>query len=265
MTDTPHDDPRIESAPLEVTISEEGVLTLVLDRPDSLNALTDDLVRGIAATLETVDRSAIRCIVFTGRGEKAFSAGADISVFEDLEPVEGTTWTVFETLADFPRPSIAKIDGACLGAGLELALACDIRLATETSTFGQPEIRLGFIPGAGGITRLQRLVGAGRAKELVYRGHQIGAETAAEWGLINRAIPAGEFDTEVAAVVDDIAGGPPVGLRAAKRVFDHGADASLTAGLLMESQAFGQLLTTEDVAEGVAAFQANREPEFTGR
>jgi enoyl-CoA hydratase/3-hydroxyacyl-CoA dehydrogenase len=187
-----------------------------------------------------------------------------VSVFEDLDPVEGTSWTVFERLAEFPRPTVASIDGACLGAGLELALACDIRLATDRSMFGQPEIRLGFIPGAGGIQRLQRLVGAGRAKELVYRGHRINAETADRWGLINRAVPTDAFDAEVDAVVTDIADGPPAGLEAAKRVFDRGADASLTAGLLIESQSFGRLLTTEDVAEGVAAFQEDRDPEFTG-
>lgn len=263
MTD-PTTDPRVAGAPLDVTLSEAGVLSLELDRPDALNALTDDLVAGIEAALETVDRSTVRCVVLSGAGERAFSAGADVSVFEDLDPVEGTAWTVFERLADFPRPSVASIDGACLGAGLELALACDIRLATERSTFGQPEIRLGFIPGAGGIQRLQRLVGSGRAKELVYRGHQIDAGTADRWGLVNRAVPANAFDTEVDAVVMDIAEGPPVGLQAAKRVFDRGADASLEAGLLMESQAFGRLLTTEDVAEGVAAFREDRDPEFTG-
>lgn len=233
--------------------------------PGVLDALTDDLVAGIEATLETVTRSSVSCVVLSGAGERAFSAGADVSVFEDLDPVEGTDWTVFERLADFPRPSIASIDGACVGAGLELALACDIRLATDRSTFGQPEIRLGFIPGAGGIQRLQRLVGAGRAKELVYRGHRIDAETADRWGLVNRVVPADAFDTAVDAVVTDIAEGPPAGLQAAKRVFDRGADASLTAGLLMESQAFGRLLTTDDVAEGIAAFRENRDPEFTGR
>lgn len=264
MTD-PVTDPRVERAPLDVTVSEAGVLSLVLDRPDALNALTDDLVAGIEAALETVDDSAVRCVVLSGAGERAFSAGADVSVFDGLDPVEGTAWTVFETLAAFPKPTVAEIDGLCLGAGLELALACDIRLATVRSSFGQPEIRLGFIPGAGGIQRLQRLVGPGRAKELVFRGHRIDAETAARWGLVNRALPADEFESAVEDVVADIAGGPPVGLRAAKRVFDTGADASLSAGLLLESQAFGLLLGTDDVAEGVAAFEADREPEFDGR
>lgn len=263
MTD-PTSDPRVGRAPLDVTVSESGVLSLVFDRPDALNALTDDLVAGIEAALETVDGSAVRCVVLSGAGEQAFSAGADVSVFDGLDPVEGTVWTVFETLAEFPQPTVAEIDGLCLGAGLELALACDIRLATERSSFGQPEIRLGFVPGGGGISRLQRLVGPGRAKELVFRGHRIDAETAARWGLVNRAVPADEFDDAVDDVVVDIAGGPPVGLRAAKRVFDSGADASLSAGLLLESQAFGLLLTTDDVAEGVAAFEADREPEFEG-
>jgi enoyl-CoA hydratase/3-hydroxyacyl-CoA dehydrogenase len=261
----PIDDPAVAAAPLRATLSEEGVLSLVLDRPDAMNALTDDLAAGVESALEVVDRSTVRCVVLSGAGERSFSAGADVSVFEDLDPVEGTAWTVFERLAEFPQPTIAKIDGLCLGAGLELALACDLRLATERSAFGQPEIRLGFIPGAGGTQRLQRLIGPGRAKELVYRGHQIDAETAAQWGLVNRAVPVDEFEAEMSAVVEDIAEGPPAGLRAAKRVLDTGADASLSSGLMMESQAFGLLLTTDDVTEGVAAFQEDRDPEFTGQ
>jgi enoyl-CoA hydratase/3-hydroxyacyl-CoA dehydrogenase len=256
-------DPTVAAAPLNAALSERGVLSLEFDRPDALNALNDDLVAGIEAALEAVDDDTVRCVVLSGVGS-AFSAGADVSVFESLDPVEGTDWTVFGTLAEVPQPTVAKIDGPCLGAGLELAMACDIRLATARSSFGQPEIRLGFVPGGGGISRLQRLIGPGRAKELVFRGHRIDAETAARWGLVNRAVPADEFADAVEAVVADIAGGPPVGLRAAKRVFDSGADASLSAGLLLESQAFGLLLTTDDVAEGVAAFEADREPEFEG-
>jgi len=258
------DDSTVAAAPLDATLSERGVLSLEFDRPDALNALSHDLTNGIEAALKAVDADAVQCVVLSGAGS-AFSAGADVSVFESLDPVDGTVWTVFDTLAEFPQPTVARIDGPCLGAGLELALACDIRLATARSSFGQPEIRLGFVPGGGGISRLQRLVGPGRAKELVFRGHRIDAETAARWGLVNRAVPEDEFDDAVAAVVDDIVGGPPVGLRAAKRVFDSGADASLATGLLLESQAFGLLLTTDDVAEGVAAFQADREPEFEGR
>jgi enoyl-CoA hydratase/3-hydroxyacyl-CoA dehydrogenase len=257
------DDPAVAAAPLVATLDDRGVLSLELDRPDALNALTDGLADGIEAALEAVD-DAVRCVVLSGAGERAFSAGADVSVFEDLDPVDGTVWTVFEALADAPVPTVAAVDGLCLGAGLELALACDLRLATARSSFGQPEIRLGFVPGAGGISRLRRLVGPGRAKELVFRGHRIDADTAARWGLVNRAVPADEFDDAVDAVVDDIAGGPPVGLRAAKRVFDDGGDASLSAGLLLESQAFGLLLTTDDVEEGVAAFGADRDPEFEG-
>jgi enoyl-CoA hydratase/3-hydroxyacyl-CoA dehydrogenase len=256
------DDPAVAAAPLNATLSERGVLSLEFDRPDELNAFTDDLVAGIEAALEVIDDD-VRCVVLSGAGS-AFSAGADVSVFESLDPVEGTAWSVFETLAAVPQPTVARIDGPCLGAGLEIALACDIRLGTSRSSFGQPEIRLGFVPGGGGIGRLQRLVGPGRAKELVFRGHRIDAETAARWGLVNRAVPVDEFDDAVASVVDDIAGGPPIGLRAAKRVFDSGADASLPASLLLESQAFGLLLTTDDVQEGVAAFQADRDPEFEG-
>ncbi|MFB6268792.1 MAG: enoyl-CoA hydratase/isomerase family protein, partial [Halobacterium sp.] len=167
-----------------------------------------------------------------------------------------------EAIDTFERPTLARIDGFCLGAGFEIALACDLRVATEGSTFGSPEINLGLIPGGGGTQRLTRIVGEGRAKELVFRGEQISAERAADWGLVNRAVPDEEFEDTVSEFVDDLADGPSTALKVAKRVIDDGQDTSLQAGLDIESQGFGLLTTTDDMVEGVTAFRDDREPEF---
>jgi len=204
-------------------------------------------------------------VTVEGAGDRAFSAGADVGDFADLDPTDAMDVTpAFETVADFDRPVVAKIDGYCLGAGLELALAADLRIATTDAEFGAPEIGLGLVPGGGGTQRLLRLLGETRAKELVFRGNRIDAERAEDWGLVNRAVPAAEFEATVEAFVDDIVSGPPVGLTVAKTVMNEGADASLDAALAMESQGFGLLLSTDDVREGTAAFREDREPEFRG-
>jgi len=204
-------------------------------------------------------------VTIEGAGDRAFSAGADVGDFADLDPTDAMDVTpAFETVADFDRPVVAKIDGYCLGAGLELALAADLRIATTDAEFGAPEIGLGLVPGGGGTQRLLRLLGETRAKELVFRGNRIDAERAEDWGLVNRAVPAAEFEATVEVFVDNIVSGPPVGLTVAKTVMNEGADASLDAVLAMESQGFGLLLSTDDVREGTAAFREDREPEFRG-
>ena len=163
-----------------------------------MNALSADLLGEIDDLLTSVDTDDVRCVTFEGAGDRAFSAGADIGGFADATPTDFMDVTpTFETVNEFERPTIAKVDGYCLGAGLELALACDMRIATEKSEFGSPEIRLGLIPGGGGTQRLLRLLGETRAKELVFRGNRIDADRAEEWGLINRAVPATGFDSAV--------------------------------------------------------------------
>jgi len=250
---------------LNYGLSTEGLLEIELDRPERLNALSADLLGEIDDLLSSVDADEVRCVTLEGAGDRAFSAGADIGGFADLDPTDAMDVTpAFETVADFERPVVAKIDGYCLGAGLELALAADLRVATTDAEFGSPEIGLGLVPGGGGTQRLLRLLGETRAKELVFRGNRIDAERAADWGLVNRAVAPAEFEDTVAAFVDDIVEGPPVGLKVAKKVMNEGADASLDAALAMESQGFGLLLSTEDVREGTAAFREDREPEFRG-
>jgi len=203
---------------LNYEIDDRGVLAIELDRPERLNALSQDLLEEIDHLLSTVDPDDIRCVTIEGTGERAFSAGADVTGFADTEPADVLRATpTYETVAEFPCPVIAKIEGFCLGGGHELALACDMRVASEGSAFGQPEIGLGLIPGGGATQRLTRLVGAARAKELVFRGHQIDAATAADWGMINRAVPSDELDDAVEEVLSDIVNGPPVGLEIARR------------------------------------------------
>ncbi|ELZ26580.1 3-hydroxyacyl-CoA dehydrogenase [Halogeometricum pallidum JCM 14848] len=250
---------------LNYDLSEEGLLEVELDRPERMNALSTDLLGEIDDLLSSVDAEAVRCVTFEGAGDRAFSAGADIGGFADRSPTDAMDVTpAFETVEEFPRPTLAKIEGYCLGGGLELALACDLRVATEDSEFGSPEINLGLIPGGGGTQKLLRMLGETRAKELVFRGNRIGAERAEEWGLINRAVPAEEFDEVVREFVDDLLHGPPLALEVAKKVMNEGADASLDAALAMESQGFGLLFSTDDLREGTAAFREKRDPEFTG-
>ncbi|GKZ14314.1 3-hydroxyacyl-CoA dehydrogenase NAD-binding domain-containing protein [Haladaptatus sp. T7] len=250
---------------LNYDLTGDGLLAVELDRPERMNALSADLLGEIDDLLTSVDVDEVRCVTFEGAGDRAFSAGADIGGFADATPTDFMDVTpTFETVNDFERPTVAKVDGYCLGAGLELALACDLRIATEESEFGSPEIRLGLIPGGGGTQRLLRLLGETRAKELVFRGNRIDADRAEEWGLINRAVPADEFEDVVAEFVDDLLEGPPLGLKVAKKVMNEGGDASLDAALAMESQGFGLLMSTDDVREGTAAFREDRDPEFTG-
>ncbi|UPV98902.1 3-hydroxyacyl-CoA dehydrogenase NAD-binding domain-containing protein [Halorussus gelatinilyticus] len=250
---------------LNYDLSDDGLLEVELDRPERMNALSADLLGEIDDLLSSVDADEVRCVTFEGAGDRAFSAGADIGGFADLEPTDAMDVTpAFETVNDFERPVIAKIDGYCLGAGLELALACDLRIATEDSQFGSPEIGLGLIPGGGGTQRLLRVLGETRAKELVFRGNRIDADRAEDWGLVNRAVPESEFEDTVSEFVADVLEGPPVGLKVAKKVMNEGADASLDAALAMESQGFGLLMSTDDVREGTAAFRDDRDPEFTG-
>ncbi|WP_440764081.1 3-hydroxyacyl-CoA dehydrogenase/enoyl-CoA hydratase family protein [Natronorubrum sp. DTA7] len=245
---------------------EDGVLRVELDRPSRMNALSGDLLSEIDDLFSSVDTDEVRCATIEGAGDRAFSAGADISGFSGVEPTDLMDVTpAFETVNDFPRPVVANIDGYCLGAGLELALACDLRLATERSEFGAPEINLGLIPGGGGTQRLLRVLGETRAKEMVFRGEHIDADRAEDWGLINRSVDREAFDETVEEFVDDLRNGPPIGLEVAKKVMNEGEDASLEAALTMESQGFGLLTSTDDVLEGTMAFAEDREPEFEGK
>jgi len=247
-------------------LSKDGLLEVELDRPERLNSLSGDLTDAVVDLLDAIDDDEVRAVTFEGAGDRAFCAGADITGFSEIEPAqEAEPGEFFETVANYPRPTLAKIDGFCLGGGLELAMACDLRVATESSEFGFPEINLGLIPGGGGTQRSMRMLTEARAKELVFRGEHIDGDRAQEWGLVNRAVDGDEFEDVVSAFVDDLVSGPPVALRHAKRVMNSGQDQDLETGLDLESQSFSLLLTTDDMLEGTAAFAEDREPEFEGK
>jgi enoyl-CoA hydratase/3-hydroxyacyl-CoA dehydrogenase len=246
-------------------LTEEGKLHVLFDREERLNAFSTDMFNEVQRLLETVDDEDVACVVFEGAGDRAFSAGADITGFTVAEPTDlASVDETVQTIYEYPRPTVAKIDGFCLGAGLEITLACDLRYATEGSRLGSPEIDLGLIPGGGGTQRLVRLVGEPRTKELVYRGMQLSADQAEDWGILNRAVEADEFEETIDDVVDDLVNGPQTALEVAKQVIQEGQDASLDTGLSLEAQGFGLLATTDDMLEGVAAFNQDREPDFGG-
>ncbi|MGQ4555380.1 3-hydroxyacyl-CoA dehydrogenase NAD-binding domain-containing protein [Halobellus sp. GM3] len=248
---------------LNVDLDDRGVLSIEFDRTERLNAFSEEMFAEVGRALDDADTDEVSCVVFSGAGDRAFSAGADITGFMANAPTEiSDVEEPIEKIYGFDRPTVAAIDGFCLGGGFELMLACDIRLATEASTFGSPEVDLGLIPGGGGTQRLTRLVGEPRAKELIFRGNHFGAEQAADWGIINRAVAEDDFEETVAEFVDDIASGPKTALKVAKQVINEGQDASLDAGLKLESQGFGLLTTTDDMIEGVEAFRDDREPDF---
>jgi enoyl-CoA hydratase/carnithine racemase len=253
---------------------DRGVVTVTLDRPAKLNALTDEMLEGIAAAIEAcrdrdddADGVAVRAVVLQGAGDKAFSAGYDISQFaEKTYPVEERAWrAATEALESYTAPVVAKIDGYCLGGGLELSLACDFRIASDRSVLGFPEVDIGIFPSGGGTQRLQPLVGPARAKELCMTGEQIDAETAREDGLLRDSVAADALDARVGEFVDTLGGKAPLAVRATKDVINTTQGMSHDEGLRYERQAYQPLLWTADHEEGVAAFEEEREPRWQGR
>jgi 2-oxoglutaroyl-CoA hydrolase len=243
-----------------------AIATITLDVPGKLNRVPL-AARGQLAHLfaEMAEDEAVRYVVLTGEGE-AFTAGGDIAAFLEASPehLSRLAWNV-AAAERFPKPVIARLRGYCLGVGLELALACDFRLAADDVQLGLPEVGLGMIPGSGGTQRLARLVGLGRAKDVVMRRRRIAAEEALAWGLVSEVVPAGELDAAVDRVIADLDQLSPLALRMAKRVLNHVYDAPLSIGLELEGLAYGLLRTTHDFREGVQAFGDKREPKFEGR
>jgi enoyl-CoA hydratase len=250
---------------------EHAVATITLDRPRRLNALDTETLRELARAIRDVRRdAAARVLVVTSAGEKAFSAGADIAAMTAMSASEGHAYSrlgheVLGRLEALPIPVIAAIDGVALGGGLELALACDLIVATERARFGQPEINLGLIPGFGGTQRLVRRIGQARARELIYLGHAISAEEALRIGLVTRVVSAPDLATEAARLAVDLAAKPPLALAQAKRATAVAADADLETGCRYEVEAFGVTFATEDRVEGLTAFTSKRAPLWKGR
>ena len=256
---------------------ETGIGTITLNRPDKLNALStelkDEFVTGLDAYDELDRRSlyerdegvAVRAVVVSGSGDRAFCVGSDVEEFEDVVPGYDDQHEIYERLADFPAPTIAKVDGYCVGGGLELALACDFRLASERSEVGLPEVELGILPGDGGTQRLPELVSPSRTKELAMTADHVDAEQAATEGAFNYIHPAEELDDEVQAFAERIASQPPLAVRTVKDAVDTSLETNLRTGRYYERRVTLTLNETEDHEEGVAAFEERREPEFEGK
>ena len=249
----------------------DGIAFVTINRPDKLNALNDQVVAelGQAADRITSDDS-IRGVILTGAGPKAFVAGADIADLAKQGPFDGKARAlrgqgVLRRLETCGKPVVAAVNGFALGGGCELALACHIRIASDTAKFGQPEVKLGIAPGYGGTQRLPRLVGKGRALQLILTGEMIDAAEAYRIGLVNKVVPAADLATESEKLVRGILAMGPLAVRLALEAVERGLDMSLDEGLLLEANHFGLLAATADMKEGLTAFLEKRAPKFAGR
>jgi len=245
------------------------VAIITINRPEKRNALNIRTREEGAALLDQLrNDDSVRVVVFTGAGDKAFIAGADIGEFAGrtavMQRAVMTAKSLFTATDTFPKPVIAMINGFCLGGGCELALACDLRIASETASFGQPEINLGIIPGGGGTQRLTRLVGEGKAMELILTGEIIDAKTAFSIGLVNHVVPADQLEAKTMELANRIAEKGPIALNLAKEAIKIASRSNLDEGLRREMDLFALCFSTEDKDEGVRAFLEKRKPEFKG-
>jgi len=251
-------------------VIEDEIAIITINNPP-MNPLTNAVREQILEIMDTLREKLdeIKVVILTGTG-KAFVAGADIKSFPTLTQEAAKarlklTRALYQQMEDFTRPVICAVNGFCLGGGLELAMSCDIRIASTKAQFGQPEINLGIIPGGGGTQRLPRLVGAGIAKELIYTGQFISAERAAAVGLVNKVVEPDDLMAEAKKIAAYIAGKPVLAVRAAKEAINHGLNMTLHEGLDLESMHWSYLCGTEDQKEGPNAFIEKRKPNFVGR
>jgi enoyl-CoA hydratase len=243
------------------------VARITLHRPEARNALRSKLLTELAGALQIADSDPeVRCVILTG-GAKVFAAGADVrelneTPFEELQESRRPAW---QAVREFSKPLIAAVNGFCLGGGNELAMLCDVVVAGDDAKFGQPEIKLGLIPGAGGTQRLTAALGKARAMKFVLTGELITAQEAFVAGLVSELVPGAEVEARAIELARTIAAKSPLALRHAKAAVRHAAEASLAGGLALERQAFAEVFDSEDRREGIAAFLAKRVPNFTGR
>lgn len=247
----------------------DGIRILTIDRPEKRNALNAEVRTALSEALAGAeDDPAVRVVVFTGAGDQAFVAGADVAEFAGRTPIEqreAMRVGLFDDVWNFPKPTIAMINGYCLGGGCELALACDLRIGADSAKLGQPEVRLGIIPGGGATQRLPRLVGYGKALQLVLTGEVLDAVSAYEIGLLDEIVPADELRQRTLEIARSMAEKSPVTLAIAKRALRAALEMPLSAGLAHERDLFALAFATEDKEEGVRAFLEKRPPEWKGR
>ena len=247
----------------------DGVGTIRLERPP-MNAINGDLLRDLeAAALEASRSDEVRSVVLWG-GEKVFAAGADIKMMADLSPVEikpiiTAMQDAFSLVEEIPKVTIAAVTGYALGGGCELAMCADLRYAADDAQLGQPEIKLGIIPGAGGTQRMPRLIGLSRAKDIIYSGRMVTAKEALDIGLVDAVFPGDQVYERAVETAREFAKGPTAALRAAKVAINWGTKADLRTGLVIERETFADLFSTDDQREGMQAFIGKRQPGFTGR
>jgi 2-oxoglutaroyl-CoA hydrolase len=245
---------------------DNSVATITLDVPEKMNRVSYPARAQLAALFDELgEEDTVRVVVVGGAGGN-FTAGGDVAGFLEVSPEELSqlAWNV-AAAERCPKPVIARIEGYCLGVGLELALACDFRVAAEDAQLGLPEIGLGMIPGSGGTQRLARLAGLGRAKDVIMRRKRISAADAQAWGLVSEVVPATELDATVSGIVSELAALSPLALAVAKRVLNEAYELPLREGLALEGREYGYLRTTHDFREGVEAFVEKRPPKFEGR
>ncbi|MDO4812255.1 MAG: enoyl-CoA hydratase-related protein [Eubacteriales bacterium] len=239
---------------------------LTIDRPSALNALNAQVLSDLSDALDQIDLDAIRCVIVRGAGEKSFVAGADIAQMKELNAVEGESFgkkgnDVMLKLEKLPIPTIAAVGGYALGGGCELAMACDIRICSDTAVFGQPEVGLGITPGFGGTQRLVRLVGAGMAKQMIYTARNIKAEEACRIGLVNAVYPLDELYSAAEKMARQIAANAPIAVRASKKAINEGLQVDIDRAVVIEEESFGSCFGTADQREGMGAFLEKRKHE----
>lgn len=253
-------------------VEDQGAIRrITLNRPDKLNALNRETLTELhTAFAEAASEASVRVVVLTGAGAKAFVAGADIAEMNGLSPAQARDFSahgqaLMTRIERLGKPVIARINGFALGGGLELAMACHLRIAADSAKVGQPEVNLGLVPGFGGTQRLLRLAGRGPALELCLLGAPISAARAVELGVVTRVVPADELDAEVDAMATQLANSAPLALRGILDAITLGGEAPLDTGLDHETQVFAVTFSTQDMKEGTDAFLARRKPSFSGR
>jgi len=249
----------------------EGIATITINRPETLNALNEETINELLARLEDAEKDqTIRVIVITGAGDRAFSAGADLKMMKGASPIRGTELAMHgqhlcNRIEALGKPVIAAINGYALGGGIELAMSCDIRIASENTQIGQPEINVGLIPGWGGTQRLPRYVGKGVAKEMIFTGKRIDAKTAERLGLVNAVVPADQLKAKVKELAIELTNKPPIAIKLSKALINNSTETHPDVGFYQEAEAFGLVASTEDFNEGVTAFLEKRKPQYKGK